>query len=160
MQNRIILLLFIVSVFLCIGGLYFFTNPSDIIGKKVVDDTISKTQNKEDTAQNKPENMLSAGKQSPGKMLVIDSVILKNGGYVIVYENTSEPTGEILGASQYLSVGEHTNISISLSRKVTSGEFFNAMIHGDNGDHVFDIVKDAPLRDKDGNGYFINIEIQ
>jgi hypothetical protein len=159
MQNRIMLIVFLTALVLSIVGLYVFANPSDMTNKGSLLSTVSEVQNN-DIVKKAPDNSIFAGKQAPGRSLVLDRVVLKNGGYVVVYENTPEPTGEILGTSKYLSAGEHVRVPVILSRDVKNGEVFNAMVHGDNGDKKFDITKDAPLRDRDGNGYFTNIEIQ
>ena len=100
------------------------------------------------------------GKKNPGKNIDIDIVILKKGGFVIIYENTFEPTGELLAISKYLSAGEHIKVPLHLFREAKDGEVFTAMLHADDGDKIFDLSKDAPVRNDKGEGVYTELIIE
>lgn len=118
------------------------------------------TEDVTDDEQKLTGNAIYTGKKEPGNILLIDFVYLEKTGFVVVYENTFEPTGELLGVSLKLSAGEHVKVPIRLSRKTKDGEVFTAMLHSDNGDGIFTIANDPPLRDEEENSFFTNIIIQ
>ena len=109
---------------------------------------------------NDTKSALYIGKKEPGNSVSVDVAVLEEGGFIVIYENTAEPTGEVLGVSTYLPAGEYTNVPITLSRQVQDGESFDAMLHKDNGDHVFNIATDEPLRGENGNSVHAQVVIQ
>src|SRR3989344_2302145 len=53
--------------------------------------------------------------------------------------------GPIIGNTEYLDAGEHSDVKITLSRDVTDGEQIFAMIHVDNGDKEFNASDDPAV---------------
>ena len=178
MQNKIILILFVTCLGVFAGGMTLLlkqdisiqtddnsTGQENESGITVISSTpISKIENTATTSKSDPEivvnNVLYISKKLPGKMITVDLVLLEEDGFIIVYENTFEPTGELLGESIYLPKGEYQKVPIVLSREVHSGESFDAMLHKDNGDRKFNIQDDEPVRDKSGESVFTRIIIQ
>src|SRR5581483_2008793 len=99
----------------------------------------------------KDKNSISVSTHTPSSTAVIDSVTLTNPGFVAVYESSNGQTGGILGSSNLLPAGEQKNLTISLSRKTTSGEMLITQVYKDNGDGKFDPEKDELIKDQNGN---------
>ncbi|MCK5027458.1 MAG: hypothetical protein KAS07_03490 [Candidatus Pacebacteria bacterium] len=181
MQNKIIFILLIIIVVISIVGSMLFMNKNsssdpdqdDVYlpvsneggGIEITDPTLKNeiltTITKATTSKEKEsEAILYTGIKKPGNVIVIDIVNFVKNGYIVIYENTFEPTGEILGTSSFLRIGEYTNIPIALTRSVKNGESFTAMIHEDNGDRTFSIVDDGVYRNEEENSIFTQIFIQ
>ena len=99
-------------------------------------------------------------KKAPGSDIEINAVFLKQGGFVVVYENTAVPMGELLAISKYLEAGEHFVVPLHLFRKTKDGEVFDVMLHVDNGDKTFSLVDDKPVRMIDGEGIYTQLVVE
>ncbi len=87
-------------------------------------------------------NTVSANDQPAGSIV---AVTVKAGKdiWVAVHEDTGGKPGSILGA-QLFTKGTHTG-TVDLLRPMMAGRKYYAMLHADDGDHVFDHAKDMPL---------------
>ena len=93
-------------------------------------------------------NAIYVAEQAPSRTIAIDVVRLEKSGFVVVHEDASGEPSKILGASGILGAGETRNIAaVPLSRITRDGETLYAMIHVDDGDGVFDPLKDKPALD-------------
>jgi hypothetical protein len=93
-------------------------------------------------------NAIYVAEQAPSRTLSIALVRLEKPGFVVVHEDAAGGAGGILGASGVLPAGETNNLeSIPLSRLTRDGETLYVMLHLDDGDGVFDAVKDKPVID-------------
>ena len=182
MQNKIIFILILTISGVIIGGFYLLTQQKvaeyeNIYSEKtellnvVASSTAGTIENfaketEQETEQENKENktvekeLIYIGKKNPGKNIDIDVVMLKKGGFVIIYENTFEPTGELLAISKYLSAGEHIKVPLRLFREAKNGEVFTAMLHADDGDKTFDLSNDSPVRDSKGEGVYTELIIE
>ena len=178
MQNKIIFILILTIFGVIAGGFYLLSQQKiaeheniylEEIGSSnaLATSTASTTENFAKEIEPEPEEdkkiekeLIYIGKKNPGRDIDIDVVILKKGGFVIIYENTFEPTGELLAISKYLSAGEHTKILLRLFREARDGEVFTEMLHADDGDKIFDLSKDAPVRDDKGEGIYTELVIE
>ena len=180
MQNKIIFILILAIFGIIAGGFYILTEQKDIeheniylekTGSLNATSTASTTENfaketeqelEKESKENKKieKELIYIGKKNPGKNIDIDVVILRKGGFVIIYENTFEPTGELLAISKYLSAGEHVRVPLHLFREAKDGEVFTAMLHADDGDKIFDLSKDVPVRDDKGEGVYTELIIE
>lgn len=87
--------------------------------------------------------------------VVIHSVDLSDGGFVAVYDrsfldsnNKTKPRDALRGTSQYLTAGEHTNVSIPLSAPYANSSTIVAVPYLDTNDNnEFDVTADAPEDD-------------
>ena len=181
MQNKIIFILIFIILIILGGGFYMFIGPGSVTDKNIYieDDigdviatstaTITEIETKDDELESE-ENILEEKtakkefiyfeKKAPGNDIEINAVFLKQGGFVVVYENTAVPMGELLAISKYLEVGEHFEIPLHLFRKTKDGEVFTVMLHADDGDKKFDLSKDAPVRDDKGEGVYTELIIE
>lgn len=187
-QNKVILTLFVIACAIVGGGYELFVREGYVLVKKTDADknTITITESARDTGtstasstktanaeasstkptiakqslENDTKSSLSVSKQAPDDRVAIDSVVFETGGFVVVYEDTPEPTGEVLGSSRYLPAGRYTDVPVIFSRTVSAGEVFDVMLHKDNGDHVFNIATDPPFRGKNGNSVHAQLVIE
>ncbi len=67
--------------------------------------------------------------------VVVDSVTLPNGGYVVIHNSN----GDVVGHSDYLSAGTHENVTVTLDTQLTTSQKLTAMAHKDtNGNQQYD----------------------
>lgn len=86
--------------------------------------------------------------QMPGQSVSVSIARLEKPGFVVIHEDAAGATGQILGVSRWLPVGEtKIPLPIRLSRATTDGETIYAMLHFDNGDGQFDATDDEPVLD-------------
>ena len=93
-------------------------------------------------------NVIYVAEQAPLRTISVALVRLEKPGFVVVHEDVAGAIGGILGASGILPAGETKNLeSILLSRLTRDGERLYVMLHLDDGDGLFDPVKDKPVLD-------------
>lgn len=82
--------------------------------------------------------------QSPGTMVLIDSVTLTASGFLVVKEGTTNRT---IGSSALLSVGTTTSLPIVLTESlVVGGSYFTVLVLDENGNGELDST-DTPVFD-------------
>lgn len=77
--------------------------------------------------------------------VAVEGTLVLNGGFVALHEG--DPSGDIIGVSDYLGPGFHGNesaIGIELDDQLSDTTSVVAMPHEDNGDQVFDPTLDDP----------------
>ena len=87
--------------------------------------------------------------QTAGTRVLITSVEFAKDGWVVVHENASGKPGRILGAQRFIA-GSYRDVSVDLLRATDAGAKYSAMLHTDDGDHLFDTAKDIPVIDSAG----------
>lgn len=96
-------------------------------------------------------NAIYVADQAPSRTIAVTVVRLFRSGFIVVHEESASVPGGILGSSGALPAGETNNPApISLSRPTQDGETLYIMLHLDDGDGVFDVVKDKPALDPIG----------
>ena len=106
MQNKIIFTLIVVIVILGVGGVYLLLQPNTLQPENKTTDTFATSTStttgylleedgsgEEDFSKEKTvatKDFIYIGKKNPGKEINIDIVSLKQGGFVVIYENTFE----------------------------------------------------------------------
>lgn len=87
-----------------------------------------------------------ADQQSAGRTVTVDTVSLPDGGFVVVHDGADleagDAVGSAVGTSQYLSAGQHADVTVVLDRSLAPGTTrLVAMPHDDtDGDLVADFV--------------------
>ncbi|MCK5096011.1 MAG: hypothetical protein KAR24_01510 [Candidatus Pacebacteria bacterium] len=110
-------------------------------------------------------NSILTPDQAGGEEVFIEKVLLKtdeNGGFVVVHRVAEDGAlGGVIGVSEYLTPGVHDNFVITLDEgeTVEVGENVIVMLHGDNGDGVFNPKEDGALVDGGGNVVMISFTI-
>ncbi len=97
------------------------------------------------------KNAIYVAEQKPSKTVTVAAVRLNQPGFVVIHEDAAGVPGAVLGASVLLPVGDVKNIPpLPLSRETKDGDMIYAMLHIDDGDGIFDLIRDAPARDPIG----------
>lgn len=104
-------------------------------------------------------NAVYVSDQPSGGSVVVTQSVFENGGYIVVHEDASGAPGAIVGNSEYLKSGGHSDVKISVSRSVENGERLYAMLHTDNGDQEFDPQEDEPITDENDNVIFMKFQV-
>ncbi|MDG5775585.1 BGTF surface domain-containing protein [Haloarculaceae archaeon H-GB2-1] len=79
--------------------------------------------------------------ESDGDSVTVASVTLSDGGYVAIHENNA--SGDVIGASEYLEAGTHSDVSITLDSTLSEDTTLVAMPHQDtDGDQTYDFPDD------------------
>jgi len=79
--------------------------------------------------------------QPSGKVITVSQASLEKSGFVIIVDRGFGGKGGILGVSDLLQLGTHTDFKIILNKVVDRTEL-NAYIYTDNGDGFFDYDSD------------------
>ncbi|MFD1589252.1 BGTF surface domain-containing protein [Halorientalis brevis] len=65
--------------------------------------------------------------------VTVDSVTMSEGGYVVIHQG--DASGDVIGNTEYLSAGEHNDVSVSLDSDLASNQTLVAMAHMDTNDN-------------------------
>ncbi|RJQ34237.1 hypothetical protein C4568_02725 [Candidatus Parcubacteria bacterium] len=84
--------------------------------------------------------------QTAGKMVAVESVTLKNRGWVAIEDDKEW----ILGAAR-LEAGTHEDVEVELLRATVKGGTYKAILFVDDGDGKFDMHKDTVIKNSDGS---------
>ncbi|HEY4498272.1 MAG TPA: hypothetical protein VJA63_01420 [Candidatus Paceibacterota bacterium] len=80
--------------------------------------------------------------------VVVENIVLKEPGYVVIYGDAGGMPGEMLGNGE-LIVGRHKNVVVFLNREVKQGETLYVILHRDDGDGGFEFPgADGPVTDE------------
>ena len=94
-------------------------------------------------------NRITVVDQAPGNIVYISSVQLSAPGFVVIHKDKAGTPGDIMGY-KYFDAGIYPG-QITLTSSTVEGGVYYAMLHSDDGDKVFDVTKDIPLKDSAGN---------
>lgn len=73
---------------------------------------------------------------------------LRKPGFVVIHEDANAAPGKIFGVSGLLTSGERKDsLEIPLLRPTVEEETVYAMLHIDDGDGMFDEIRDKPIFD-------------
>lgn len=166
MNNRTILL--VIAVVVVLGAILFFAfgNTNNDLSVNVpgtVDDTASTSEeiaqfNAQQAAQNQNTQNQNTGSAATNRVVLAETLTgnfatvaqatLTKPGYVVIYKINSNGDSAILGHSDLLKVGAHTNISIQLDSPVAVRQAVVAVLHEDDGDSKFEYPE--------SDGYLVN----
>lgn len=105
-------------------------------------------------------NAIYVQDQAPGRKVLVGFAALGEQGFVVIREIDDGMSGEVVGVSELLPAGESGNIPpVMLSREARHGETLIAILHRDDGDGVFDPMKDAPITDENGEPFAMQFMI-
>jgi hypothetical protein len=86
--------------------------------------------------------------QNPGRIVVVNQVLIETAGWVVIHEDSNGTPGNILGARIFEKGSNSGVIQLLSSMKV--GKSYLAVVHTDNGDGSFDVKQDKILKDANG----------
>lgn len=116
--------------------------------------TTPTTDDSDATGLNTPTNTNTTNRvvvadQAPGNIVYVSSVQFTAPGFVVIHKDKNGTPGDVIGY-KYFDKGTYPG-QITLTSPTVEGGIYYAMMHTDNGDRVFDVAKDLPLKDAAGN---------
>src|SRR3989338_4693352 len=98
------------------------------------------------------KNTLTMETQKPNSSVTVQEVSFADtAGYVVIHKDEDGRPGLIIGHSALLHIGNSQNTVITLTTPLVDKNSYFAMLHKDNGDGVYNIIEDQPLRDEGDN---------
>ena len=94
-------------------------------------------------------NTIIVTDQKPMTDVQIDLLTLMEPAFAALHDDEAGP-GRILGYTKLLPPGSAENLRISASARLDPGYYY-VVLHGDDGDGIFEINQDMPLRDAKDN---------
>lgn len=91
--------------------------------------------------------------QDPGFEVAVSRVIVSELTWVVVYENRAGQPGNALGAALFTS--ERQSGVVNLLRGTLPGQTYLAGQSRDDGDHIFSLDNDPPVRNAQGDPVFV-----
>jgi len=133
----------LVIVALIVVGIMVFSSKSDtdVTGDTAITDTTGGSVSE--------VNRVVMSDQYPGNVVYLSSVQLSKEGWVVIHKDEAGKPGAVIG-SMYFAKGINPG-KITLTTPTVEGGIYYAMLHSDDGDKVFDIAKDLPIKDSKGN---------
>lgn len=82
--------------------------------------------------------------------ITLSSFTLAEAGYVVVHEDSDGAPGAVIGSSEYLEAGAHTDVEVTLDRDLEADEVIWPMLHTEGSDNeTYDgIEPDPPVIDE------------
>lgn len=93
-------------------------------------------------------NAIEADNQTPGNSVEVNMITLSVPGWAAIHEDKNGTLGNVLGAGRF-DPGIHLG-EIQLLRGTVSGGTYHAVLYQDDGDKMFDMSKDAPIKNAEG----------
>lgn len=134
----------IVIIVLIVLGYYMFK------GNDAMTPNTDGTMNTDGTTMtdSKEVNRVVITDQFPGNIVYVSTVQLANPGFVVIHKDNAGKPGDIIG-SMYFDKGI-SNGKITLKTPTMEGGIYYAALHSDDGDKIFDVTKDLPIKDSVG----------
>jgi hypothetical protein len=167
MNNKTILI--VIAAVVVLGAILFFAfgNTSNDVALNVpgtVDDTASTSQEiaaynaAQQAVQNQNAQDQNTGSAATNRVVLAETLTgnfatiaqanLTKPGYVVIYRVNSNGESAVLGHSDLLKAGAHSNLSIQLDSPVAVRQAVVAVLHEDDGDSKFEYP--------DSDGYLVN----
>lgn len=99
--------------------------------------------------------------QEPGNAVIIDTAVLTEPGFVVIYmSDTQTQPAEVLSTSYRLDKGAYRIVSIASPQAMQSGQNYFAAIHSDtNKSGAFEATDDLPLKNDAGSTLFAQFTV-
>ncbi len=110
-----------------------------------------------DTSDNTPvttddvnaSNRIVMSDQFPGNVVYLSSVQVSEPSWVVIHADNAGQPGKVIGSASF-----ETGINpgkITLTQSTVDGGTYYAVLYKGNGSSSFDITKNAPVKDSNGN---------
>lgn len=96
-----------------------------------------------------------AADQPADSSVTIENVSLTVAGHVRIFAYEDGAPRAVLGTTEVLPAGASYNVQVALSRAVSPGETLYAQLFSSNGDEVFTLYEDEPLRNASGELIYV-----
>ena len=94
-------------------------------------------------------DLLIIANQPAGLSVVVAKANVGDNDWIVIHEDVGGMPGRALGAARF--VGGSTSGTVELLRGTVPGNTYHGLIYKDDGDHIFSIDRDVPVRDSAGN---------
>ncbi|MEX0917524.1 MAG: hypothetical protein WDZ93_00015 [Candidatus Paceibacterota bacterium] len=130
-----------------LAGIYFFMQSDDVNMDEVMngdetademDDTDTNTSAGGNNSGAGPENNVVLAENETGNFATIASATFTQQGFVAIYKVDSQGKTTLIGNTDLLEAGTHSNISVQLDSIVAKEETIVAVMHADDGDGEFE----------------------
>lgn len=153
-MNKKIVLSTLAVVILVVGGWYWWLSNQQVV------QTPADNNKTTSTPMMIGKNAIYVSEQLPSKNVTVSLASLEKPGFIVIHESKNGKPAGIVGKSKLLPAGENKNILIDLSRISKDGETFFAMLHLDDGNAVFEAVKDIPATGAKGDPIMMEFTIK
>ncbi|HEY4511188.1 MAG TPA: hypothetical protein VJG29_02335 [Candidatus Paceibacterota bacterium] len=92
--------------------------------------------------------------QQDGFVVAVSRVAVDEPTWVVIYEDNGGQPGNALGAARFTS--ERTSGTVNLLRGTLPQSSYYGVLHADDGDRIFSLERDFPLRDEKGNPLMVH----
>ena len=142
-MNKVIWIIILVIVLL---GIYWAMNSGAPTPTPADTTTTTDTTQPVTDASSTPAmaaNMIAAGDQKAGKVVMIDSVVSDQDFSIVVHKDLKGAPGAVIGTLT-LKAGSYTNQSVPLTVAIKAGDTVYPMLHADtNGDGKYTSDEEA-----------------
>lgn len=111
----------------------------------IIGETITETNASTNTENDTPARILVSA-QDAGATVLLDSLTLPLNGWAVVHEEQAGYIGNALGAVRK-DVGTYNDVRVSLLRSTEPATRYWVVLYSDNGDRLFNLRDDFPIRD-------------
>lgn len=154
-KNQKMIITVVLVVLIVLVGFTLF-NGKDSSSEKDTDDTAQVIDNnttasssiKEQGAEGLSVTGIKVEEQNPGRIVVVNQVLIDAPGWVVIREDANGRPGNILGARLF-GKGSNSGV-IQLLNSMKVGKSYFAVVHKDNGNEAFELAKDTILKDANG----------
>lgn len=95
------------------------------------------------------EGLLSIDDQPAGLSVSVAHASVSSDQWLVIVEDRGGQPGNVLGAARF--VGGAQSGEVQLLRATTPAKTYYGLIYKDDGDRIFSLEGDTPLRDESGN---------
>ncbi|QLC50469.1 hypothetical protein HWN40_09590 [Methanolobus zinderi] len=118
--------------------------PYGVEGEPVTD-TAMITVESEMTGTDNESTVNFEDQSSEGGTVVVNSVFLPEGGYIVIHESANGSVGPVIGNTEYMEAGEYSDVEVTLGLPIDTDQELIAMPHMDDGNEIYEFPgPDAP----------------
>ncbi len=153
-------------------SVFWYANPSakqnPVTSSKDANQVAGNTTNTATATTSNPAKMVSdagnqndtltVSNQAAGLYVVVAQAHITESDWVVIQEDRMGQPGSTLGAARF--VGGATTGTVELLRGTIPGQTYHAVVYKDNGDRIFSLEGDIPLRDTNGNSIMVTFKTQ
>jgi hypothetical protein len=146
-MNKTVIIAALAVVAIVVIGLVMF-NGNDKVATNTVNtptttqNNVATTSGQNNTNTNVPAatssmNAVVLGEVQSGSAITVAQATLTKPGYIVLYLTTSQGESSVVGNSDLLQAGTHTNTRIQLDKPAADRQAVVAVLHTDDGDGKF-----------------------
>ncbi len=138
MNNNALIATIVVLIIVGVGLYAIFAGKDNVDVSNVSTSTPIQTGTTPSQPTPINENSVTLGETETGNFVTVSSATLLRPGYVVIYRVNSQGTVSVIGNSDLLSTGTHTNLRLQLDSIIAKEQTVVAVLHEDDGDGEFE----------------------